>query len=54
MTRAFQLSLLVLFALMLSGCQAIATIFEAGMWVGILGLLIVVGIIGFIASRMRR
>lgn len=52
--RAHRLLLLFLVALTLSGCEAIATIFEAGVWVGVILALIVLGIVGFIASRFRR
>ena len=45
--------LLVLLALSASGCEAIAGIFKAGMWVGIvLAVIIVIGI--FIIARMLR
>lgn len=46
--------LLVLFlALALPGCEAIAAIFQAGMWVGVLGAVVVIAIIAFIVSKAR-
>ena len=38
----------------LSGCRAVATIFEAGLVVGIVVVLIVLLLVGFVVSRMRR
>jgi hypothetical protein len=45
---------LLLISLTLSGCDAIASIFRAGVWVGVLGVLLVLGLIGFVVSRARR
>jgi hypothetical protein len=47
------LLLLVLLGLTGAGCQAIGDIFQAGMWVGVIGVVLVIAIIGFIASRFR-
>lgn len=46
--------LLLILSLTLTGCEAIATIFEAGVWVGIIIVLVVLGLIGFVVSRVRR
>jgi hypothetical protein len=47
--------LVTLFAtLALAGCEVIGTIFEAGMWVGVILVLVIVGIVGFVISRFRR
>jgi len=53
LTRVLMLVLLVVAAMSMSGCEAIAGIFKAGMWVGILGVVIVIAVIGFIASAIR-
>jgi hypothetical protein len=45
---------LLLISLTLSGCDAIASIFRAGVWVGVLGVLLVLGLIGLVVSRTRR
>jgi hypothetical protein len=52
MTRIATLVALLLASVTLSGCEAIATIFEAGIWVGVILVLIVVGIIFFIARAL--
>jgi hypothetical protein len=49
-----QLLLVLFVALTLGGCEAIATIFEAGMWVGVIGVLAVVALVVFIVSLFRR
>jgi hypothetical protein len=41
-------------ALSLAGCEAIGGIFKAGMWVGVLGVVAVVVLIGFVISRFRK
>ena len=54
--RASQLSLFVfLFALAttLTGCDAIAGIFKAGAYTGIIAVLIVVVVLFFIVNKMR-
>jgi hypothetical protein len=52
--RTLQVLFLFAIVLTLPGCEAIATIFEAGVWVGVIGVLLVLGIIGFVLSRFRR
>lgn len=39
---------------LLSGCQAIGSIFKAGVWSGVLLVVIVVGVIIFIFSRGKK
>lgn len=47
--------LLVLFlALITTGCEAVGSIFEAGLWFGVILVMIVLGIAGFIVTKMRR
>lgn len=41
-------------ALMLAGCEVIGNIFEAGVWTGIIGIIVIVAIIVFFVSRTRR
>jgi hypothetical protein len=46
---------LILFSLsLLSGCQVIGDIFKAGVWVGILLVVVVVGIIVMIISKAKK
>lgn len=40
--------------LALAGCEMIGNIFEAGVWTGIIGVVIIVAIVLFIVGRMRR
>jgi hypothetical protein len=40
--------------LALSGCETIGNIFEAGMWTGVIAVLVVVGVVAYLMSKMRR
>lgn len=51
--RPIQLLIVLLLAFALPGCEAIGSIFQAGMWVGVIGVLLVIGIIAFIVSKAR-
>ncbi|WP_426493504.1 hypothetical protein [Hymenobacter sp. 102] len=48
------LALLVLLTFSLSSCDAIATIFKAGAWTGIIGVFVVVLLVWLVISRFRR
>ena len=50
---AYQILLIVMVALSSSGCEVVAGIFKAGFWVGIIVVVLIVGIVGFIAAKMR-
>lgn len=52
--RPAQLILVLLLTLFVSACEAIGTIFEAGIWVGVIMVVGVVALIAFIATRMRQ
>jgi hypothetical protein len=52
--RALQFLLTLAVVLTLAGCEVIATIFEAGVWVGVIAVLVVIGLIVFIISTFRR
>ncbi len=41
-------------AFMLPGCAVVGGIFKAGVWVGVLGVVFIVGIIIFIVSRSKK
>ena len=45
--------LLVVMAMMLSGCAVIGDIFKAGFWVGTIAVVVVVGGIVLVASMFR-
>jgi hypothetical protein len=55
MTRnmLLRLELLALLALMSAGCEAIEGIFKAGMWVGILLVLVIAAVIFMLFGRSR-
>ena len=45
--------LLVVAAFTMTGCEAIEGVFKAGMWVGVLGVFLVLAIVFFVASKVR-
>jgi hypothetical protein len=52
--RWLMLTLLVLSTLFLGGCEIVGGIFKAGMWVGVIGVVLVLVIIGFLVTKLRR
>ena len=38
----------------LAGCEFIGNVFEAGVWFGVIAVVVVLALIGFIVSRFRR
>jgi hypothetical protein len=48
------LLLLALSTTLLAGCDAIATIFQAGAWVGIVMAIVVIGLVALLFSVFRR
>ena len=48
-----QLVFLVLVSMTLAGCELIGGIFKAGAWVGALAVILVVGMVAFIAMKIR-
>jgi hypothetical protein len=48
------ISALILLAVSLSSCEAIGGIFKAGVWSGILLIVLAIGIILFIATRFTK
>jgi hypothetical protein len=50
--RVLLLVLLVAASLTLPGCEVIGGIFKAGIWVGVLAVVIVVAIVGFIVAKI--
>jgi uncharacterized membrane protein YkvI len=53
LARVLMLVLLVIASMTLAGCEAIGDIFKAGVWVGVLFVVIVIAIVGFIAAKAR-
>lgn len=52
--RALALVLLAVLSSLLTGCEAIGNIFEAGVWVGVIGIIVVVAVVGLLISVLRR
>jgi len=53
LSRYLPIVLLVLAALPLSGCEAIVGIFKAGVWTGVVMIVVLIAIVGFVAARIR-
>lgn len=51
--RALLFVLLLLSTLMLGGCELIGDIFQAGVWVGVILVVLVVAGIAFLAAKLR-
>jgi len=45
---------LVMAALTSAGCQAIADIFQAGVWAGAILVVLIVAVVGFVAVKVRQ
>ena len=52
--RVATLSLWLVLLVTLTGCELIGDIFKAGMWVGVLLVVVVLIIVGWIASKFMR
>jgi hypothetical protein len=53
LVRVLMIVLLVAAAVSASGCEVVGGIFKAGMWVGALFIILIVGIVAFIAAKAR-
>ena len=54
MKHSYSIFALLLFSILpLSGCQVIGDIFKAGVWVGVILVIAVVGVIAWIVSKSR-
>ena len=53
LSRYWMIVLLVLASFTVAGCAAIAGIFKAGVWTGVVMVVILMGIIGFVATKVR-
>ncbi len=45
--------LLVLVSLTSPGCEVIGGIFKAGVWVGVLMVVVLIALVGFVAAKIR-
>ena len=52
--RAFPMLPLLVIAIITSGCEAIGTIFKAGVWTGVIAVVEVIALIAFVAMRVSR
>ncbi len=50
----FLAALALLLSFALSGCDAIGTIFKAGAWTGVIGVFLIVVLLWFVITRIRR
>ena len=53
LSRYVLIVLLVLVSLTSAGCEVIGDIFKAGVWVGMLMVVVVIALIGFVAAKIR-
>jgi uncharacterized membrane protein YkvI len=53
MSRYQLLTLLVMASLASAGCEVIGDIFKAGVWVGVLMVVVLIAVVGFIAAKVR-
>ena len=51
--RRLRVAVPVLAAIPLAGCELVGDIFQAGMWVGVIAVVLVIAIVGAIATRLR-
>jgi len=45
---------IVVIGAMTSGCEAIGTIFKAGVWAGVIGVVAVIAVVAFVALKVGR
>jgi hypothetical protein len=48
-----QLVLLVMATVTMAGCELAGDILEAGAWMGAIGVILVIAIIGFVVAKIR-
>lgn len=53
MNQAVAFTLLVISTTMLAGCELVGDIFEAGVWVGVILVILVIGLVFWLFSRSR-
>lgn len=52
--RVLLLLLIVLSTLILGGCEVIGNIFQAGVWVGVILVVLILAGVAFLVSKLRR
>ena len=53
MNYACAFALLVISTMTLAGCEVIGDIFEAGVWVGVILVVLVVGLVAWVFSKRK-
>ena len=53
LSRYALIVLLVVVALTSAGCEVIGDIFKAGVWVGVLMVVVLIALVGFVAAKIR-
>ncbi|MFN6946775.1 MAG: hypothetical protein ACK4ND_17640 [Cytophagaceae bacterium] len=53
MKNLYTIYIFLFLVLTMTSCEIIADIFAAGIWVGVIGVLLIVGLILFIISKLR-
>jgi len=53
-TTVVRLVLLVALSVAASGCDAIGLIFKAGLFTGVIGVVLIVLVLGYLFTRLRR
>ena len=53
-TTVMRLVLLVSLAMAASGCEAVGMIFKAGVFTGVIVVVVVLLLVGFLAAKLRR
>ena len=51
--RWLLLTFIVLSSLMFGGCEIVGGIFKAGVWVGVIAVVLVLLLVGFLATKLR-
>jgi hypothetical protein len=51
--RLLSVSLILLLATQVAGCELAAGIFKAGVWVGVIMVVLVVGLIAWLVTRVK-
>jgi len=53
-TTLMRLVLLVSLAMAASGCEAVGTIFKAGLFTGVIVVVLILLVVGFLVTKLRR
>jgi hypothetical protein len=51
--RVISISLLLILATQVAGCEIVAGIFKAGVWVGVILVVLVIGVAAWLVSRVK-